>query len=224
MNIIKQVGKSSLIIIGVIALMQQLAMGQHRQRKRADAGKESATESAQLRSFIKQAEGAGIEFSFPSVLKEVPPVNNENFSFDYAMAMPGYAFEVWLQVHSLKQNWASYEQVKNITGKMMANPDSTYINTIKAQAIALSDDSRYTIRSLAPELLEVYNTDAGKSCMISLADLPETKGYKYALLIALQKDHVGYFLAVCLTNDKGPDFFRNIKKVRECIKFRPGRG
>jgi hypothetical protein len=138
--------------------------------------------------------------------------------------MPGQDFEVWLQAHSLEQNWASYEQVKNITGKMLANPDSTYINAIKAQALALSDDDRYTIRSIAPELLEVYNADAGKSCMVSLADLPETKGFKYALLIALQKKHTGYFLAVCLTNDKGPDFFRNINKVRECIKFRQGKG
>lgn len=222
MKIIKQVGKSSLMIACFICLMQQWAIGQHRRHKRAEIGKEC--EPAQQHPFEKQAAEAGIDFTFPSILKEIPAVNNENFSFDCAMAMPGQDFEVWLQVHPLKQNWASYEQVKNITGKMMPNPDSTYINTIKTQALALSDDDRYTIRSLTPELLEAYNADAGKSCMVSLADLPETKGYRYALLIALQKNRTSYFLAVCLTNDKGPDFFRNINKVRDCIKFRQGKG
>ncbi len=222
MNIIKQVVKSSLIIACVLCWMHPLAMAQHRRHKRAATASESPP--APVRSFVKQAEEAGIDFTFPPALKEVPAINSENVSVDYAMAMPGDDFEVWLQVRPLKQNWASYEQVKSITGKTMANPDSTYINTIKAEALALSDDNRYTIRPIASELLEAYNADAGKSCMLNLADLPETKGYKYALLIALQKDHAGYFVAVCLTNDNGPDFFRNINKVRECIKFRQGKG
>ncbi len=222
MKIIKRVCKSSIITFFIVCVIQQWAVGQHRRHKQAEAVKDN--QPAPLRPFIKEAEEAGIEFSFPSVLKEMPAINNESFSFDCAMAMPGQDFEIWLQVHSLKQNWTSYEQVKNITGKIMASPDSAYINTIKAQALALSDDDRYSIRSLAPEILEAYNADAGKSCTISLADLPETKGYKYALLIAVQKDHAGYFLAVCLTNDKGPDFFRNINKVRECIKFRQVKG
>ncbi|WP_342647233.1 hypothetical protein [Mucilaginibacter sp. CSA2-8R] len=218
MNIIKQVGKSSLIIAYIICLLPALVTGQPRRHKRTQTGNEGRP--TQLRSFIKQAEEAGIDFTFPPVLKEVTAISNENLSFDYAMAMPGQNFEIWLQVRSLKQNWTSYEQVKNITGKMLANPDSSYIGAIKANACVLSDDDRYTIRSLKPELLEAYNADAGKSCLVSLADLPETKGFKYALLIALQKDHTGYLLAVCLTNDKGPDFFRSLSKVRECIKFR----
>jgi hypothetical protein len=222
MDIIKQVGKNSLMIACVVCLMHQLAMGQQRRHKRVTAGKESR--SAQLHPFLKEAAEAGVEFALPPILKEIPAVNNENFSFDYAMRMPSQDFAIWLQVHSLKQNWASYEQVKNITGKMLANPDSTYVNTIKAHALALSDDDRYTFRSLSPQVLQAYNADAGKTCMLNLADLPETKGFKYALIIALQKNHAGYILAVCLTNDKGPDFFRNINKVRECIKFRPGKG
>jgi hypothetical protein len=222
MDIIKQVGKNSLMIACVVCLMHQLAMGQQHRHKRAAASKEYRL--PQLHPFLKEAAEAGVEFAFPPILKEIPAVNNENFSFDYAMKMPGQDFAIWLQVHSLKQNWASYEQVKNITGKMLANPDSTYVNTIKAHALALSDDDRYTFRSLSPQVLQAYNADAGKTCMLNLADLPETKGFKYALIIALQKNHAGYILAVCLTNDKGPDFFRNINKVRECIKFRPGKG
>lgn len=218
MNIIKQVITNGILVTGLLCLVHQFATGQHHRHHKAGPVKNS--QPTQLQSFLKEADDAGVDFTLPASFKGIPVVNNENFSFDYAMAMPGQDFEVWLQVHSLKQNWASYEQVKNITGKMLANPDSTYINTVKAHARAMTDDGRYLIRSLSPQVLQLYNADAGKTCLFSVADLPETKHYKYALLIALQKDHTGYVMAVCFTNEKGPEFFKNINKARDCIKFR----
>jgi len=197
-----------------------VAEAQTKKNKNAKAVQAPPKVSAQFASFVKEANAAGADFKLPAPFKELPAVNNENFTFDYAMTIPGQDFEVWFQVHSLKQNWASYEQVKNITGKTLANPDSTYLNVARAHAEALSDDDKYFMRPLPASVLEMYNADAGKTYLFNLADLPEIRNYKYALLIAVQKYHVGYAMAVCLTNVKGPEFFRNINKARYCMKFR----
>jgi hypothetical protein len=219
MNFIKQISKIILFAAGMLCFAGNMAIAQTKRANKPKAPVKTKV-SLQLAAFIKEANEAGIDFTLPTAFKELPAVNNENFSFDYTMALPGQDFEVWFQVHALKQNWASYEQVKNITGKTLANPDSTYLEAARAHASALSDDGRYFIRPLAATVLEQYNADAGKTYLFNLASLPETRRYKYALLIAVQKDHIGYMMAVCLTNEKGPEFFKNINKARDCIKFR----
>jgi len=221
MNFIKQISKVLLLAAGVVFLMQTPGAAQQRKKTvKPKLAVQHAAVSPQLTSFLKEARGAGVDFTMPKNFKEIPAVNNENFSFDYAMAMPGQDFEVWLQVHSLKQNWLSYEQAKDITGKTLDNPDSTYLQAARAHATAMSDDDKYFTRSLPASVLETYNADAGKTYLFNLANLPETRRYKYALLIAIQKDHAGYLMAVCLTNEKGPAFFKNINQARDCIKFR----
>ena len=50
--------------------------------------------------------------------------------------------------------------------------------------------------------------------------MPATKRYKYALLITLQKNHTGIILAVCFTNEKGPEFFKNLDRASSCMKFK----
>jgi len=221
MNFIKQVSKVLLLAIGVLLVTQTSSLAQR--RKKAVKPKVTTPRvvvSTQLSSFLKEAREAGVDFMMPKTFKEIPAVNNENFSFDYAMTIPGQGFEVWLQVHSLKQNWLSYDQVKDITGKTLDNPDSTYLQAARAHATAMSDDDKYFARPLPARVLEMYNADAGKTYLFDLANLPETRHYKYALLIAIQKDHTGYLMAVCLTNEKGPAFFKNINQARDCIKFR----
>lgn len=220
MNFVKQISKILILAAGIIYLTAGMAVAQNKKANTRKAKAVQVKGSTQLALFVTEANAAGAEFKLPAPFKELPAVNNENFTFDYAMTIPGQDFEVWFQVHSLKQNWASYEQVKNITGKTLANPDSTYLNVARAHASALSDDDKYFMRPLPASVLEMYNADAGKTFLFNLADLPETRNYKYALLIALQKDHIGYAMAVCLTNVKGPEFFKNINKARDCMKFR----
>ena len=66
-----------------------------------------------------------------------------------------------------------------------------------------------------------YASDAaGKTYLLNLLDMPETKHYKYALLITLQKGHVGTIIAVCFANEKGAEFFKNINKASKCLKFK----
>jgi len=223
MNLIKQISKIIILAAGLLCLIQLTASAQSKRytkKVKAKVTPVPVTGSRQLSAFAKECREAGIDFVLPTSFKELPAVNNENFSFDYAMNIPGQDFEVWLQVHSLKQNWLSYDQVRNITGKTLDNPDSTYLQAARAHATAMSDDSRYFARPLPPRVLEMYNADAGKTYLFNLADLPETRRFKYALLIAIQKDHTGYLMAVCLTNEKGPEFFKNINQARDCIKFR----
>ena len=221
MNFIKQISKVLLLTAGVLLIAQTRGMAQQRKKTvKTNTNVLHAAVSPQLTSFLKEAHGAGIDFTMPKIFKEIPAVNNENFSFDYAMTIPGQDFEVWLQVHSLKQNWLSYDQAKDISGKTLDNPDSTYLQAARAHATAMSDDDKFFTRSLSASLLEMYNADAGKTYLFNLANLPETRRFKYALLIAIQKDHTGYLMAVCLTNEKGPAFFKNINHARDCIKFR----
>jgi hypothetical protein len=224
---IQQINKIFVLLAALLCLTGNLAAAQTKlkTKKKYPAARKvpvvSKASHTSLSLFNKEAEDAGIDFAVPPGFKEVPAVNNENFSFDYALTLPGADFEVWMQVHSLKQNWASYEQVKNITGKALANPDSMYVQAAQAHAAALSDDdNKRFVRPLSPAILSQYNADAGKTYFFTLANLPETKRYKYALLIALQKDHTGYLMAVCLTNERGPEFFKNINKARDCIRFK----
>lgn len=176
--------------------------------------------SADYTAFKQLAEEAGADFKLPKGFKEVKAPNNEDFSFDYGMALPGQGFEIWLEMKPLVRNWQSYERTKGISGSEQANPDSVYKEVLKAYAMQLSGDNAYFTRSLTPETLQQYNADAGKSYLINLADLPDTRHYQYALLIAVQKHHVGTIIAVCLTNDKGPGFYKNVSQARNCLRFK----
>ncbi|MDO3641409.1 hypothetical protein [Mucilaginibacter sp. L3T2-6] len=176
----------------------------------------------QLSAFIRLAAQANVSFTFPNGFKEIPAPDNEYFSYDYAMTIPGKDFEIWLQVKSQKENWASYEKARNLPdAQQLANPDSSYIPLARAQCAAFAGDNPYSGRVIPPDILARYNADNGKSYLLTLRDMQTTKRYKYALLITLQKDHTGIIMAVCFTNDKSPEFFKNMDKASNCLKFKP---
>ncbi len=172
--------------------------------------------SKQFNEFSRLLAQANVTFTFPKGFKEIPAVNNEDFSFDYAMEIPGQEFEIWFQVKSLKQNWLSYER-----NHEQENPDSSYLKMGKAQAAAFTGEMDNFIRAIPANVLARYRADAGKSYLLNLLDLPETKHYKYALLITLQRNHTGTIMAVCFTNEKDPEFFKNIDKASNSLQFKP---
>lgn len=174
--------------------------------------------SRQLKYFAKATVKANVEFSLPAGFKEIRAPDDENFPFDYAMEIPGKEFEIWFQVKSQKDNIANYAHNQNIAP---ANPDSLYNYIAEANAMAFTGDKKYFGRTIPSQILARYNADAGKSYLLTLLDNSSTKHYKYALLITLQKNHVGTITAVCLTNMKGPEFFKNISGADGCIKFKP---
>ncbi|GAC1307964.1 MAG: hypothetical protein NVSMB24_20830 [Mucilaginibacter sp.] len=172
----------------------------------------------QLKEFYRLAAQANITFLFPAKFTEIAAPNNEYFSFDYAMKLPDTDFELWFQLKSDKENWMSYVRTRN---HFLTNPDSAYIATGTALAIMFTGGRNYLARTIPREVLARYNADAGKSYLLTLLDMPETKHYKYALLITLHKNHIGTITAMCLTNEKGPEFFKNIKTAGNCLKFKP---
>lgn len=177
--------------------------------------------SAQLKAFQQLAADANVSFTFPQGFKELKAPNNEDVSFDYAMELPGKEFEIWFRVRSLKENWAAYEKTTVSYADRPDNPDSLYIAMGKAQATAFAGDNPILSRSIPANMVARYNGDAGRSYMINLPDEALTKHYRYALLLTLQKDHTGSIMVVCFSNQRGPEFFKNIDKASNCIKFKP---
>ena len=177
--------------------------------------------SRQLTDFRRLTAEANVVFTFPAGFKEIKVLNNEDFSYDYAMELPGHDFEIWFQVKSQKKDWQIYELVKNDPSKQTANPDSSYNGMGRAQASAFTGDQNAITRTIPQDILVRYNASAGKTYLLNLQDLAETKHYKYALLITLEKDRTGTILAVCFSNDKGPEFFKNINRASNCLKFKP---
>ena len=136
------------------------------------------------------------------------------------MKLPGKEFEIWCQVKSEKQNWASYERSRSTGNTQMPNPDSLYKEIAASHAISFTGEKNFSVVNLPPDILARYNANEGKSYLLTLLNLPVTKSYRYALLITLHKDHTGTIMAVCFTNDKGPEFFKNINLAGKCLKFK----
>lgn len=157
----------------------------------------------ELRRFSKAAAQAGITFSMPEGFKELND-NSEAHPFDFGISLPGQGFEVWFKV----------------VPKKGSTPDSLYLDMGRNEAKELCGDDNYLVRGLPDEVLNDYNADVGKTYFLNLPDSPATKHYKYALLITLQKDDKGIVMAAGFTNDKGPEFFKNLNRARNCIKFK----
>jgi len=201
----------------IFCVTQAISQASHRLIKQS-AQHPAGIQSKEFHHLLTQVNAS---FIFPKGFKEVKAPDDEYFSFDYAMEIPGKDFEIWFQVKSQKANWDSYEHTQNSQSARQANPDSLYKDISAAQAIAFTGDKQYFVRNVPPDILARYNADIGRSYLLTLLDLPETKHYKYALLMILQKNHVGTILAVCFTNVKGPEFFKNINMASHCAKFKP---
>ena len=176
--------------------------------------------STQLTNFIKFVNEANAEFIFPAGFKEIYPVNSSDYSFDYAMEMPGHDFEIWFRVRSQKRVLADYQRLNIDTAKVVANTDSLYNLTGIHLLQAFTGGQNFFTTVIPPDYLARYNADEGKTYLLELPDTRETKHYKYALLISLHKDRVGTIVAVCFSNEKGAEFFKNIGKASKCLKFK----
>ncbi|QQL49330.1 hypothetical protein [Mucilaginibacter ginkgonis] len=176
----------------------------------ARAQTQPLNQSRQLKSFIKATTEAGITFNLPEGFKELNNRLPDDNEMDYGMAPVGSDFEIWFAVRSYKKLARHYRGMA----------DSAYLSLAKDQISNFSADNDYFVRNLSPRILNQYQADEGKSYLVNLNDSAETRHYRYALIIVLQKNRTGAITAVCLTNDKGAEFFKAIDKARGCIKFK----
>jgi len=170
----------------------------------------------QKTNFYQLIAQTNVSFLWPKGFAEVQAPDDEDFSFDFGLELPGQDFEVWYQIKPEKGDWARFKD-----NPQAANPDSLYKGVGKAAAASFCGDQKYFEINMPHSILARNNADAGKSYLLTLLDLPQTKHYKYALLITLQKDHTGTIIAVCFTNVKGPEFFKNVKRATNCLRFKP---
>ncbi len=207
-------------ILSTVLLLLIIASLTAQEKKSAPVSAGNHWQGKKLKEFSKRVLQADAAFEYPDGFAEIPPPNNDDYSFDYALELPGKEFEIWLKVTPQKQEWLNYTRTQTAGGAATENPDSVYLDVGKAMAASLAGGQPYFERSIPPDILARYHADAGRSYLLTLLDRPETKHYKYALLITLQKNHAGTILAICFGNEKGPEFFKSISKASQCLKFK----
>ncbi|EHQ28207.1 hypothetical protein Mucpa_4116 [Mucilaginibacter paludis DSM 18603] len=177
------------------------------------------TSSPQLSGFRELLSNIKATFTLPEGFKETTPPNNEKLPFQYGVENPDADCEIWFQVNSVKAEWQRHERDKADAVRQLINPDSLYIKTVEDEAAIMSSENNYIARNIPTYILDQYNADEGRSYLLALTDLPATKHYQYALLIALNKKRTGNIIMACLTNERGPYFFKTISKLKRCLKF-----
>lgn len=215
-SILKQFKK--LLLIQAFLLCAAFAVGQGNPSSTPGKTVISKPISGRLKRFNRLATDAGMHFIFPDGFKETPPLNTDDLTFDYAMALPDQDFEIWFMVKSEKKEWQAYSTAKNDAYRQ--NPDSAYNAIGYEHAIAFTGDTSFLTRTIPKEILARYNADAGKTYLLNLKDRDETKHYKYALLITLEKDRTGTLLVMCFSNENGTEFFKSINLASKCLKFK----
>jgi hypothetical protein len=179
--------------------------------------KQPAVLTRDLKSFDKKLTKAKMAFIYPTDFKEVKAADILNF--DYGIIAPEGDCEIWFKVQSQKDSWTNYLKGKN--DNKVVHPDSLYNEIGMAQAKAFKGEREPLERSIPRELLTRYNADLGKTYLVNLPDAPQTKRYKFAMVVVMQKNKTGVALAVCFANELGPGFFKNLNKASSCLKFNP---
>lgn len=174
-------------------------------------------ESLTERNFKELLAGVNATFTVPDGFVELPALNSDKTSYQFAMELPNSDFEVRFQVNSTKKDWRKYQRRKGGTERI--NPDSLYSKIAEAQVEGLCADANRFHRPIPPRILQTYNADIGHSYFFNLASTPVTKKYQYALLVVIQKNHYGSISVICLGNERGPEFFKKINMLRNCLKF-----
>jgi hypothetical protein len=177
--------------------------------------------NSQRKDFYLLLKDANLKFTFPSGFTEIKAINNDYFSFDFALEDPKQGCEVWLTVRPQKQNWISYEKAQSDKKTELANPDSMYVDVTKAYATELTGSKNFLARDMPADVLAEYNADGGKSYLLNLRDMAVLHHYKYALIVSMQKDHTGTLIAIFFTNYKDTDFYRDVNRVSHSFKFVP---
>lgn len=181
--------------------------------------KQPATLTKDLKSFDKKLSKAKMTFIYPIGFKEAKATETDIYSFDYGIVAPEGDCEIWFKVQTLKDGWNNYMKVKNDNRAVPI--DSLYHEIGLVQAKAFKGDEDPITRPIPLSILTRYNANLGKTFLVNLPDSPQTKHYKFAMVVVMQKSKTSIAMAVCFANELGPGFFKNLNKVNSCLKFNP---
>lgn len=173
----------------------------------------------QLKTFQQTLAGLNVQFAFPKDFKEIKTVRNPELDIDYAMELPNENFQVWFMVKNLQQQRTKLKVFEDASKAAINNPDSLYRPIATATAITLAGKNNYTVKVLPPEALALFNASGGQSYLLGLYNTPVTNRCKYGLLICLQKHGAGSVSMLFLSNDNGPDFYKNVNKACYSVRF-----
>jgi len=182
----------------------------------AQTGRTTTGAQSQLKNFYASLAQIDVAFTFPEGFKEIKAPNTDSYQFDYAMILPNADFEIWFRINTQREN----EKLLSDKNIKVNNPDSLFINIAQDQIASFTPEKIHSKRTLPQYILNRYNADAGCIYLISINDTPVTKHYKYAFVTVLQKNGIGTVMAICFTNDKGPEFFKNMNLASSCLKFK----
>lgn len=179
----------------------------------------TSTPPSQLKSFTTSLSRIGGSFDFPEGFKEIKAPSTDCYQFDYAMILPDADFEIWFRVNTQKESEKLLAD-KNIK---VGSPDSLFLIVARDQIEALSSEKAFSRRKLPHYILNRYNADAGCIYVVNIDDTPITKHYKYAFVTVLQKNGNGTVMSIAFTNEKSPEFFKNMNQASTCMRFKSGR-
>ena len=173
-------------------------------------------DSKEAKHFKELLSQVNASFATPDGFTEIKALNSEKTNYQYALEIPDGGFEVRFQVNDIRKQWKLFDK-----GSAGTNPDSLYTKIVDAQVSSLSAEGNHYHNVIPPRILQYYNADLGHSYYFGLMNAPYTKGYQYALLVVIQKSRYGSISVICLGNERGPEFFKKVNKLRSCIKFEP---
>lgn len=176
---------------------------------------------SQLKSFQQTLSVVGVQFFSPKEFREIKPLHYGNINVDYAIELPNDNFQVWYLAKSSLQEQAKIKVFEDNVKRSAIHPDSLYtFAAARTSAIlAGNDKNNYTYKILPPDVLSSFGADNGISYQLNLKDRPETNHYQYGLLVCLQKNGQGYVEMLFLSNQNGPDFYKNVNKAYYSVKF-----
>jgi hypothetical protein len=124
--------------------------------------------SDQLKDFFHLVAQANATFVYPKGFREIVAPDDEDFSFDYGLELPGKGFEIWFQVKSLKEESFNYMRTQNRPDAKMENPDSVYVGKGSAYVLSFTGDKKCFERTLPSDVLARYHADAGKVLPVNI--------------------------------------------------------
>ncbi|RKR83428.1 hypothetical protein BDD43_3636 [Mucilaginibacter gracilis] len=170
--------------------------------------------------FTKLLARAQLNFEQPTGWVEVPVISNSKMHYDYAIKSPDKNIELRYTIRPMDSLLIQYQKMKD-KGSVILHPNTYFKPGIVAILMNISSGARMP-QTKAYDSLAVkreYNADRGMTG-ITLAGAAFAQDYKNCMIIAIQKDSIGYAYCFVLFNDPA-DLKTLPPSIFYALKFKP---